>query len=253
MAKFENFYENIQEAQMRLRSTVVMYDKEPVYIWAVTDHKGDGVFRAYISPSNEVRYAPPNLPINHLPHGHSGLGSVFDEWLAQQPPSDKFHILRKKLNSPLFDRFRPFPLGMINLDQFAVYAERQPQRPKTEQGLTQGGIYATLATASASSKGPRHAIDMFSDAFRDCVLGNYPSPKTVLDGLLNPRVANESVAFHRRFALVKGPIGILFLEYKDDIIGVLPNGDFSKLKLGKEYLHCREVVDELNLFATIVA
>lgn len=252
MAKHENFYENLPEAQMRLRGTVVLYDKTPVYVWAVTDHKGDGVFRIYISPIEDVHNSPGGNPIHDVSQNNPQLGVAFDEWMEQPKvkSSKNFRIQRKKMNSPLFNKFRPFPLGMMNGETQAVYVERQPQRPKTEQGLTPNSLFSTPVTA-AQGNGPRHSVDIYKKNFRDCIVGEYPSPKTVLAGLQSPKVANESVAFDRKFALVRGPIDTLFLGYKEDIIGVLPNGDFSALKLGKDFTHCKEVVEELNLFYTV--
>lgn len=252
MAKFENFYENLNEAQMRLRGTIVLYDKTPVYVWAVTDHKGDGVFRIYISPIEGVPNAPSGCPIHEVSQNNPQLGVAMDAWMEKPnvKSATNFSVLRKKMNSPLFNKFRPFPLGMMNGKTQAVYIERQPQRPKTEQGLTASGLFYTPVTA-AQNNGPRHTPEIYTKAFRDCIVGEYPSPKEVILGLRNPKVANESVAFHRKFALVRGPIDIIFLAYKEDIIGVLPNGDFSTLKLGKEYTHCKEVVEELNLFYTV--
>lgn len=253
MPKFENFYENIQEAQMRLRGTVVLYDKDPVYVWAVINHKGDGVFRIYISPVEDVDHCPGGMPINQIPHTHAALGEVMDEWMATPNvmSNSKFRILRKKMNSPLFNRFRPFPLGMMNAGKYVYYLERQPQRPKTEQGLVSSAVHATPISAAVNTQIMK-SIDLFTPSFRDCVVGDYPSPNNVLAGITNPRYDNEAVAFHRQFALVKGPIDTLFLAYKSDVIGALPNGDFSRVRLGKDFAHCREVVDELNLFNTIV-
>jgi hypothetical protein len=87
--------------------------------------------------------------------------------------------------------------------------------------------------------------------FKDCILGNYPTPKDTLEGLKNPKFINESVAFNREFALVRGPIDLIFLAYREDIVGVLPNADFSRLKLGKEFIHTKEVIEELNLFSIV--
>jgi hypothetical protein len=56
--------------------------------------------------------------------------------MAEHPAAG---ILRKQMNSPLFNKFRPYPLGMCNTKgQRAYYLERQPNR-KTEQGF---GVYA---------------------------------------------------------------------------------------------------------------
>ena len=48
MEKNVNFYENLEEAQRRLRGTVVMYDGIPHYVLAITDHQSGGIFRVYM-------------------------------------------------------------------------------------------------------------------------------------------------------------------------------------------------------------
>jgi hypothetical protein len=51
-------------------------------------------------------------------------------------PLNKGHpIIRKTMNSPKFNKFRPFPLGMCNSNGRCYFLERQPLRPKVEQGL----------------------------------------------------------------------------------------------------------------------
>lgn len=250
MAKYINFYENIAEAQMRLRGTVVMYDGQPVHIWGIADHKGDGVFRAYVSPIEDVNFAPAGNPVNQIPANHPGFGPSMDTWM--QSPAvkalDKFRIQRKKLDSPLFDKFRPFPLGMMNNKGKAVYVERQPNRPKTEQGLIDLMLYTIPIELTP---GRSSHVDMYTKEFKHCILGEHPTPKEVLDGLTSDKYVNESVAFNRKFALLKGPIDLLFLNYKGDTIGVLPNSDFSKVVIGRNFHYLKEVVDELNLFSDI--
>lgn len=247
MATHTNFYESLPEAQMRLRGSIILYDGLPYYVWAVTDHMGDGAFRVYMSEIEKVSSVPGSNPVSygHPPHTPN-LGQMMDEWMEQ----NKGHMIRKKMNSPLFNKFRPFPLGMMNQDTNAIYVSRQPARPKTEQGLTPQMLFTVKTTLGLKPAG--NHVDVYSESFRDCILGNYPAPKTVLDGLKNPKYVNESVAFHREFALVRGPIDLIFLAYREDIIGVLPNADFSRVKIGKEFPHTREVTEELNLFATVM-
>jgi hypothetical protein len=250
MATYKNFYETLVEAQMRLRASIVIYDREPVYVWAVTDHKGDGAFRVYITPIDKLKLINQGggFPVNQVPGTHPSMGPKMDEWMAANPDSP---LLRKKMDSPLFNKFRPFPLGMYNYNGFAYYTERQPQRPKTEQGLTEGAVMQTHITTSPTNEKYPMQCNMFTEGFRDCILGKHPSPKEVLDGLTSDEFVNTSVAFDRHFALARGPIDTLFLGYKRDIIGVLPHADFSTVTLGQKFHHCKEVVEDLSLFASI--
>lgn len=250
MANYRNFYETIQEAQSRIQRTVVLYDGQPVYIWTVQNHKGDGAFRVYISPIELVQNMPSGFPAPAYPPNHPSLGEILDTWMTQNP--DQTCIQRKKMDSPLFNKFRPFPLGMVNSGGSAYYIERAPQRPKMEQGLIPSALYETLVTAGSSGKTSFQHVSLYSETFRDCILGKYPTPNEVLIKIKSGNFINESVAFNRYFALVKGPIDMLFLAYKGDVIGVLPYSNFDNLKLGKEFLYLKEAVNDLALFNVLM-
>lgn len=246
MAKYPNFYENINEALSRLRQTVILYDGHPYYIHTITDHKNDGKFRVYMSSVEVVGSLQISI-FNQLPHGHSLMGPKLDAYMAEHPD---LPLLRKQMDSPLFNRFRPFPLGMCNSGANAFYLERYPARPHMTQGLQQNMVSSTKIACVTYGVGG--SVNLFTESFRDCVLGHYPSPKEVLEKLRSDRYLNESVAFHREFALVKGPIGTLFLAYKEGVVGDLPELDFSRLRLDKSKWYLKEAIEDLNLFITIV-
>jgi hypothetical protein len=251
--KHENFYENLAEAHIRLRYTVVMYGGLPYYVHAITDHKGDGVFRMYLEPLGR----DPGLPASAVrpnwlsDYGSTNptLGSQLDEWMTGNTKSP---IIRKKMNSPYFDKFRPFPLGMINVKDKTYYLERQPTRQR-EQGLTRSMVVETWISLNKTgpSEQSLYCTDILSPEMRSCILGEYKSPEECLRGLLDPEIVNTSLGFHRYFALIRGPVNIVFLAYKGDVVGVLPNSDFSRLILAKEFDYVREAVEELQLFGGV--
>lgn len=250
MAKeFVNFYENLKEALMRLQYTIVMYDGEPYYVLTIANEKADGIFRMYLEPighenGNVIsRYG--NVPHDQNIHDR---GTRMDQWMEAHPEAG---VLRKMMNSPLFNKFRPFPLGMCNANGRTVYLERQPLR-HTQQGLTQNMICGLEVGLGLGIKGRSSAIDMFSPVFRDCILGIYPEIKECITNLRDPEIANEAVAFHRHFALIRGPVDTLFLAYKGDAIGFLSNGDTSVVRLAEKFIHTKEVVADLNIFDDIV-
>lgn len=253
MVQYTNFYENLTEAERRLKDTVVLYDGHPYYVLCITDHKGDGVFRVYLDKLGSDR-APAICRYDHIPNNwhdepNMSRGKKMDIFIEDNPDSG---ILRKKMNSPLFNRFRPFPLGMMNRGIHAAYCERRPTRPFSSQGLSGGAIdghHVVLRSSNEALSGI--SIDIFNPGFADMVLGNYPSLDECIDNLNNPEIENESVAFHRYFALIRGPIGVLFLVYKQDIIGYLPDGTKSNVFLGKRFIYTREVVGDLGLFGNI--
>lgn len=261
--KHKNFYENAKEANLRLRNTIIWYDgpgeQGPYHVLMVTDHDGSD-FKIYMKRIgqryNNVSVPPPNEQIGSET---DGAGGYMDKFMKQYPD---FKMVRKDLSSPHFRAFRPFPLGMMNLvhkdktgkpvNGETLYLERQPNRA-TQQGLMRSMIYVTPINA-AMSRTPvpiQHHFDLWSEDFHDCVMGNYPSVDTCLSKMTNRDVANEAAAFHRNFALVRGPIGMLFLSYKGDVVGVLDNKNLSSLTVDREYKYTREAVSELHLFNNI--
>lgn len=253
--EYPNFYENIQEAQSRLARTVVLYDGLPYHIIALTDHMKDGIFRAWLEPIGVERNDGMKQFLytcsNYGPT-HPGIGPMLDELYVKYPDCG---ILRKHLNSPKFNRFRPFPLGMCNVGSQVYYIERRPIRPAMHQGLTKTALFETLITAGSRQDNPKRAletVDIYGLAFRDCILGDHYSARQVLTALLDPRIAHDALAFHREFALVRGPIDMIFLAYRSDIIGVLPKSNFDFVRLGRDFRYCSEVVAELGLFHRII-
>lgn len=258
MAVYNNFYETIKEAQMRLRNTIVTYDGAPCIVMAITNHKKDGIFRIYLEPlRTQEELKKGKSPLWAVVNDHSPespqLGAALDAWLDAHPSN----VLRKQMNSPLFNKFRPFPLGMCNIGNGVYYTERQPLRPKTEQGLIQNMVTATPLTLGIQgigftkrvSGGP---VDIYSPAFRACIMGTHPSAQECLAALQSGEYDNEALAFHREFAFALGPVGLAFLAYKSDIVGVLPKGDFSILRLDPKFAHVKEVVEGLSLFSKLI-
>lgn len=257
--QYKNFYETIQEAWIRLRQTVVLYDGEPYYVGAITAHKNDGIFRMYLEP---IGYSPASglwsasVPDSRRPpwqnfhyEDHHTLGKLADDWLETTDGKES-GILRKMMNSPAFNKFRPFPLGYYNARGNAIYSERHPTR-KSEQGLTYKMLVETIPSIeNGPMRNPNSPI-ITMQPFRDCILGRYPSAQECLKNLQNPGIQNRSVAFHRNFALLRGPIDTFYLSYKEDIVGILKEGDFSKLRLAPDKIHTMEAVQELNLFGSV--
>ncbi len=256
-----NFYETIHETHMRLRGTVVLYDGEPYVVLCITNHRDDGIFRIYLEPigngEHMLAYNNPNPPpTNQYSSDDPVLGVAMDKWMEKYPDTK---IIRKMMNSPAFNKFRPYPLGMCNYEDRVFYLERQPNR-KTEQGLTHSMVVCQrinldiMDNGKARMGGGRNGcmVDLYGPGFRDCIMGVHPSAQECLDNLKDPEIINEAAAFHRQFALVRGPLGMIFLAYKADIVGVLPNRDLSVLRLGREFSHTREVIELLRTFDTII-
>lgn len=160
------------------------------------------------------------------------------------------------MNSPAFNKFRPFELGMCNTGGRTYYLEWQPQR-HTQQGLTQNHISQSTVELETTAPGSKAAskyspVGMQTEAFRDCILGAYPNFSDCVKNLLDPDIENNAVGFHRNFALVRGPIDTLYLAYKGDVVGCLPYGDARILRLSRKFAHVKEATDDLRLFDDIL-
>jgi hypothetical protein len=231
-----------------------MYDDEPVEIITITDHVGDGILRAYVRPigyTPEELEAMPNVVtgLNNFPPGHNGIGTYMDAFITDNPSCG---IKQLRMDSPKFNKFRPYDLGMYWDPPHVYYVERQPNR-RMEQGLISTMLLVKHLTPTSEGGKPADGyVNMYGPEMRRCILGEHPSPTRCIEGLTNPKYANTAAAFHRNFALVKGPIDTMFLAYKQDVVGQMPHGDFSKVKLGADFTYCKEVVDELQLFDNII-
>lgn len=254
MAKYKNFFETVEEANMRLKGTIVLYAGMPYHVWAITNHKADGIFRIYLSSLKTVGEGWSPQAVNHFPIGSPALGPELDKYVDGDLKDPNYPVLRKNMDSPKFDNYRPFPLGMLNQAGRAIYIERSPNRPKTEQGLTTGQLRQTVISIESKGAIPTpngNYPSIYTEEFRDCILGQYPSPKECLDGLLSDKNVNTSVAFHRNFALVKGPINTIFLAYKGNVVGLLIRNNYSEIRLGGDFKHVKEAIAELNLFSVV--
>ncbi len=254
MTDHPNFYENLKEAQMRLVNTIVLYDGEPYYVLAITDHKKDGIFRVYMDKMGQpegMLHQNTHVPYDwHDEPGGMSKGDKLDEWLSKNEGKG---ILRKQMNSPLFNKFRPFPIGMCNNHGTVVYIERSPTR-NTQQGLMPNMLSYYELSAVGSLITPRkggNTPSLFGVPFYKTIKGDYPNPFLCAQKLNDPEIVDTSVAFHRDFAFVRGPVGLLFLAYKHNVIGYMPNSDFSKVTISPSFKHTKEVVQKLELFEDI--
>lgn len=250
-----NFFETIKEARMRLNHTVVMYDGEPCFVLGISNHKADGIFRIYLDPLN-VEGGPsyvktPGIPFNWMDEGPGAtIGDKMDAWLETETGKNS-HVMRKMMNSPHFNRFRPFPLGNVNRDGDVIYMERTPVR-NMQQGLESKMLMCAYPTDFSRSdnrlKGGRGIYNLYDPALVKMYLNEYPSFDKCITSLKDRNCLNLGAAFHRYFALVRGPLDTMFLAYKGDVVGVLPKRDKTLLEIDKKFAHTKEACEELKVF-----
>jgi hypothetical protein len=249
---YPNFFESQKEAVIRLQGTVVLHDGDPVEIVALADHLKDGNIYAYVRPigltQDEIEARQHPSGINQFnPNSSSHIGLFMDEWMKKNPSGQ---ISRIPLSSLGFNKFRPYELGMYWDPPFVYYIERQPNR-KTEQGLVPSMLVSRKLSLNEEDNRVAHPIDLYGPEMYRCIKGEHPSPNRCLEGLTGSKYANNAAAFHRHFAFIRGPIDTLFLAYKTSCVGVLPHGDLSQIRLSRDFIYTKEVVDELHLFNDI--
>lgn len=251
MVQYTNFYETMKEAVIRLHNTVISYEGQGHYVLGLGTHD-DGIFRLYLEPLSATMLTQsggvPQFMFEHEV-GSVKYTKAMDDWVDKNPAKG---IIRKKMNSPMFNKFRPFPLGMLNYQGTVVYTERQPQR-HTQQGLMQDHVAYSFPRLVEDAKPTiRVSHSIFSEEFARMIRGDYPTPAKCVEELSSKDVMNQGAAFHREFCFLKGPVNLLFLTYKKDIIGYLPNRTLDYVSLSDESWHLKEKVAELNAFGDIV-
>lgn len=250
MVEYPNFYENLKEALKRLKSTVVLYEGAPYYIHIITAHKPDGIFRAYMEPlATAMTGEKPQY--DDFDYFSDEIGNYLDAWLADHPETP---IVRKYMSSKGFDKFRPFPLGMCNYRGDCYYLDRIPNR-LTQQGLLSSMVIETKIGALPNKSKPNYSgniVSLFTPEFEDCVYGRYPSAEECLQNLQDPLVINESAAFHRYLALVRGPLNTIYLAYRTDVVGYLPMNSLERLVLGRDFGYLKEFLEESETFGSVV-
>ena len=213
-------YETLEEAEMRLNGTVVLYDGEPVYITRVAkagpdDGKAD-VFRVYAQP----------LP--YKPNGGLEDGAF-----------------RKFISSKKFD-LSTFKMGFMNYKGEAIYCSRKPAR-QYKQGISNNTFVTKPLTGDKpfpyGAKAYR-LTDLITDkSFVDMVKGVYPSFEKARE-----KVSKDggSCAFSREYALMADADldGLIYLYHKGDKVGFILD---DKVKLANKMKCLKEALAELGL------
>jgi hypothetical protein len=248
-----NIYDTIEEAARRLYQTVVTYDGEPCYVMTITNHRSDGKFRLYLWP---VQHSPSLFKAKREYPEYTAWqmfsneqGAYLDKWMEEHKDSP---LMRKTADSPAFNKFRPFPLGMINKDTHSIFLARSPAR-RTQQGLTIQMIDAwTCSLDTKVTEGGRYSGHLNGPDFYDCVKGTHPSAQECLEKMFDPAYEQrKSVAFHRNFAFIRGPLDTFYLQYKTDVVGFVPKSTRPTVELGKKFTHLKETVEETRQFFDI--
>jgi hypothetical protein len=207
-------YETAEEVRFRLENTVVLYDKEPVYITRVSLPEGP-------DEKNEIA----RVFFRSLPY--TG---------AHQPET------RKYLSSRHFD-LTPFKMGYMNYKGQAYFISRAPLR-QNRQGLSQN---TTVITDTLGRRSDRLGFaNMIADkGFVDMVHGKYPDFKNA--GELLGAKDCSSVAISRTFVfMIDNDLDALYLLHKGIKCGLAMKGD-QAIKVAPKFLFLREEMEECRI------
>lgn len=203
-------YETLEDARMRLRNTVVLYEGQPVLIREIarSDKAGDDIFRVLFD----------NLPTKK--------GGVDFEEQAK----------RKYISSKHFD-IAPFKMGYVNSPNGAFFCSRIPNRMQ-KQGLCGENFRGTDNYGNAIN----FATFLNTKEVLAMVRGDYPS----FAGAVKALGKSDSVAFSRDFCIVKDEIleELVHLYHKGKKVGVILSG---RITLGKNFMCLKESLEELGL------
>lgn len=228
-----NFYDNLDECHRRLMNTVVLYDGQPAFIQNIRDGFDDGVYRVYM---------------NLLP-GELRGGAPAQEDEDNTPG----RVVRRKINSPKFNRFRPFQMGYANIFDTGVrhasFLSRVPSR-QSRQGLSRQlltSIIPALCTPERRHQGVQYESAITAAGFAEMVKGEFPKAEEALDLLDN----DTSMAVSRKFAVQRDSFGMLFLYAGPDRVGVVRSNEIllapNKMYLREEIQDCPNLPNQINI------
>lgn len=204
------YYNSAEDANLRLRGTIVLYRNKPVR-----------VFEVLANSSSEVV-----LKINDCLSGKNLHIILTDPDLDIRSISSMLGYMNYNCAMP----------GITGLHKEAVYVQRSPSRI-SQQGLCQRNTRIPVVIPFDMSKF-RHtpALETVSvqPYFYDMITGNYPSFNQALDSLSDTQV--KSVAFSRNFAIIRTGEVMYRNIYIADIDG-------TSIKLSKKFKYLAETVE----------
>ena len=180
-------YTTREEARNRLAGTIVAYDGQPLKVLDVGGRDGAGVTLSCLLWPFDGNTAP----------------------------------VAYNVNDPLFVGFRTPTLGFANYFErgaaHAVWCHRVPAR-RMQQGLVNGNFNAV----SLGVRAMKYGLDQIasSEAFREMLVGEYPSFDTAMATL----VPDSSIAVAREFALLMSPEGYVTIYHRRDPLGLVMGG-----------------------------
>lgn len=215
-------YDTLEEAQSRLKSTIIYYKDEPVFVRDIVDLRPGNPYRRGMEERFDLHYY--TLGQNRRPS----------------------HAV---LSDPEY-RQNNFRLGYLNLDSGVpgidpggkyrtAYITRIPTR-RTKQGICQENLM--IAPTEREIGGIRFGDIHMSQPVKDMLVGKYPSIDEAIGAVA---AGSYSMAFHRHFAMSYDEFrGDAVLLYRGNKIGF---GDGDVMTLAPQYQFCREAALEAGI------
>lgn len=214
-------YERLEDARMRLRHTVVLYNDVPYYVREITqgNTEEDGPYRVHADA----------LP---LVSPRTGSGRAERAGPDEVGGAD----IRKFISSKHFD-VAPFKMGFVNTKMGCFYVSRLPARQQ-KQGLSNEN---TRCVTPFGETLPFAHLLQAPEALA-MVAGKYPN----LVQATNALETVPSIAVCREIALVKDDVldCLVYIYHKTSKVGIL-SGD--KVKLGKAFVYLAETLGECGI------
>lgn len=203
-------FDTVEQAQLRLNETVVLYDGRP----CIANH-----FAARRDDDRDTPVGPGNITcrVTFLDNTTPPLTAV-----RLNDPAWGFHNLR---------------LGFVNAGNKAIWVSRLP-RTTTRWGIDPRNLRAQVV---GSTTGNGNATRLSFHAIGDALLGAYPTWAQALR--LLGQNGTHSVAFSRHFALLKDRWDMIFLYYKSVRIAYSEDGG-ETFRLTETYNYLREIIQQ---------
>jgi hypothetical protein len=210
-------YESVEDASMRLRNTIVLYEGKPVFITGITAGTGDDILR--------VRFK--ELPLDP----NKNFGGPFED--AEDGGKRKF------ISSKHFD-ISPFRLGYVNHPKYgAFYVQRLPHRIQ-KQG------FSSESYAAKTNAGLVISWAVFTQSKETVAMINNDYPSFDRAKALLGKI--PSVAFCRDYSLMKDEVlpELMFLYHKGQKVGFVNE---TGVTLGEKFKCLKESLSEVKVRA----
>ena len=208
-------YESVNDANMRLGNTIVLYDGKPVYV----------------------------REVGAIGEGEGKNGDIFRVYVKELPltAEDRGNYDRKFISSKKFD-LAPFPMGFMNHNGKAIYLSRAPKKQQ-RQGLSEGTLSSYTLGDTTGSRAVRFNDLLRMTEFTDCISNKYPN---VREATRLVEAGADSVAFSRVFAIARDASlpELIYLYHKKDKVGFIMDGN---LKLSARGRCLRESLNEAGV------